>query len=36
MIDIAVLNLLNAPTKAERLENLRKVMKDTQFPPMLV
>jgi len=35
MIDIAVLNLLNAPTKAERLENLRKVMKDTQFPPMV-
>ncbi len=35
MIDISVLNLLNAPTKAQRLENLRQVIKDTQFPPMV-
>ena len=35
MIDIAVLNKLNAPTKAERLENLREVMKTTVFPPMV-
>lgn len=33
MIDIAVLNRLNAPTKAERLANLREVLKTTQFPP---
>lgn len=35
MIDIAVLNKLNAPTKAERLENLREVMKTAVFPPMV-
>ena len=35
MIDIAVLNKLNAPTKDERLENLREVMKTTVFPPMV-
>lgn len=35
MIDIAVLNKLNAPTKAERLENLEEVLKTTQFPPMV-
>ena len=35
MIDIQILNLLNAPTKAQRLENLRQVIKDTQFPPMV-
>ena len=35
MIDIAVLNLLNAPTKQERLENLRKIVAETQFPPMV-
>ena len=35
MIDIAVLNKLNAPTKAERLENLKEVMKTTVFPPMV-
>ena len=34
MIDINILNLLNAPTKQERLANLREVMKTTQFPPM--
>ena len=35
MIDINVLNLLNAPTKAERLANLREVLKTTEFPPMV-
>lgn len=35
MIDIQVLNLLNAPTKAERLNNLREVLKTTEFPPMV-
>ena len=35
MIDINILNLLNAPTKAERLENLKQVLKTTQFPPMV-
>ena len=35
MIDIAILNLLNAPTKQERLENLRKIVAETQFPPMV-
>lgn len=33
MIDINILNKLNAPTKAERLANLREVLKDTAFPP---
>ena len=35
MIDISVLNLLNAPTKEERLANLAKVLETTQFPPMV-
>ena len=35
MIDITVLNLLNAPSKQERLENLRKIVAETQFPPMV-
>ena len=35
MIDIAVLNKLNAPTKEERLANLAEVLKDTVFPPMV-
>ena len=35
MIDIHVLNLLNAPTRAERIQNLREVLKTTQFPPMV-
>ena len=35
MIDINVLNKLNAPTKEERLANLREVLKDTTFPPMV-
>ena len=33
MIDIAVLNLLNAPTREERLANLAEVLKTTVFPP---
>ena len=32
MIDIAILNKLNAPTKAERLANLAEVLKTTVFP----
>ena len=32
MIDIAILNKLNAPTKAERLANLAEVLKTTTFP----
>ena len=35
MIDISTLNQLNAPTKAERLENLKAVLKTTQFPSMV-
>ena len=35
MIDISVLNKLNAPTKEERLANLKEVLKETQFPPMV-
>ena len=35
MIDISVLNKLNAPTKEERLANLAEVLKDTTFPPMV-
>ncbi len=35
MIDISVLNKLNAPTKEERLANLKEVLKTTQFPPMV-
>ena len=35
MIDIAILNKLNAPTKAERLENLKAVVKETVVPPMV-
>ena len=33
MIDIQILNKLNAPTKEERLANLREVLKTTSFPP---
>ena len=33
MIDISVLNKLNAPTKKERIENLKQVLKTTTFPP---
>ncbi len=35
MIDIAILNKLNAPTKEERLANLKEVLKSTVFPPMV-
>ena len=35
MIDIEILNKLNAPTKAERLANLEAVLKTTEFPPMV-
>ncbi len=35
MIDIAILNKLNAPTKAERLSNLAAILPRTQFPPMV-
>ena len=35
MIDISVLNQLNAPTKAERLSNLKEIVAKTQFPPMV-
>lgn len=33
MIDIKILEKLNAPTKAERLANLKTVLEGTQFPP---
>ena len=35
MIDIQILNLLNAPTKEERLANLAKILPETQVPPMV-
>ena len=35
MIDIAILNKLNARTREERIANLREVLKDTVFPPMV-
>ena len=35
MIDIEILNKLNAPTKAERLANLAEILKTTEFPPMV-
>ena len=35
MIDIAVLEKLNAPTKEERLANLAAILPQTQFPPMV-
>ena len=35
MIDISILNKLNAPTKEERLANLVEVLKETTFPPMV-
>ena len=35
MIDIEILDLLNAPTAAERLNNLRQVVKTAQFPAMV-
>lgn len=35
MIDIAILNKLNAPTRQERLANLAEILPQTQFPPMV-
>ena len=35
MIDINILNALNAPTKQERLANLSKVLETAVFPPMV-
>ena len=35
MIDISVLDLLNAPTKEERLANLAKILPNTKFPPQV-
>ena len=35
MIDIAILEKLNAPAREMRLENLREVLKATEFPPMV-
>ncbi len=35
MINIDILNKLNAPTKKERLENLKEVLKTTTFPEMV-
>ncbi len=35
MIDISILNKLNASTKAERLANLAEAVKTAQFPPMV-
>ena len=35
MIDIVILNKLNAPTKEERLSNLADALKTTVFPPMV-
>lgn len=35
MIDIAILNQLNAPTREERIANLREILKTTEFPPMV-
>ena len=35
MIDIKILEKLNAPTKAERLANLAEVLKTSVFPPMV-
>ena len=35
MIEQSILELLNAPTKEERLANLVKVLPQTQFPPMV-
>lgn len=35
MIDLAVLNQLNAPTREERLENLKTLLPRANFPPMV-
>ena len=35
MIDISILNKLNAPTREERLANLAAILPETKFPPMV-
>lgn len=35
MIDSSVLSRLNAPSREERLRNLKEILKTTQFPPMV-
>lgn len=35
MIDLSVLNQLNAPTREERLENLKALLPRANFPPMV-
>lgn len=35
MIDINILNALNAKTESERLSNLEKILKDIDFPPVI-
>jgi len=35
MIDISILNKLNAPTRQERIANLKEVLKTTTFPEMV-
>ncbi len=35
MIDIAILEKLNAPSAAQRLENLGQILKTAEFPPMI-
>ena len=35
MIDIKILERLNIPNRAERLENLKTVLAETKFPPMV-
>ncbi|MBE6934394.1 MAG: PHP domain-containing protein [Ruminococcaceae bacterium] len=35
MIDISILNKLNAATRQERIANLKEVLKETVFPPMV-
>ena len=35
MIDINILEKLNAPTREERLANLKEILKITEFPPMV-
>ena len=35
MIEISILNKLNAPTREERIANLREVLKTTTFPEMV-
>ena len=35
MIEIKILEKLNAPTKEERLKNLAEILKETTFPPMV-